>query len=92
MTLLKKDDINKKLNNLNGWRASKKSIYKSYELKDFSGALAFVLQIGIEAEKADHHPDIKIHSWNKVNVTLSTHSEGGITIKDIKLATAIEKL
>jgi len=40
----------------------------------------------------DHHPDIFIHSWNKVKITISTHSEGGITKKDFQLAEKIEKL
>ena len=50
------------------------------------------MKVGIESEKADHHPDILLHSWNKVKVRLSTHSEGGITIKDTQLAETIDNL
>ena len=50
------------------------------------------LGLRISPEKADHHPDILIHSWNKVKITLSTHSEGGVTENDIKLASKIDNL
>jgi 4a-hydroxytetrahydrobiopterin dehydratase len=47
--------------------------------------MGFVTRVALAAEKADHHPDIDIR-WNKVTLTLSTHSEGGITTKDLDLA------
>ena len=47
--------------------------------------MGFVTRVALEAEKADHHPDIDIR-WNKVTLTLSTHSEGGLTVKDLDLA------
>lgn len=92
MALLSKDEINGKLENLNGWSYESDSIHKEYETEDFTSAMGFVSKVGIQAEKADHHPDIYIHSWNKVKVTLSSHDEGGITEKDINLAETIEKL
>ena len=67
-------------------------IAKLFQLKDFAEALAFVNKVGAEAEKMNHHPDIFIHSWNKVKITISTHSEGGITKKDFQLAEKIEGL
>ena len=90
MALLSEDEIIEGLRDLDGWKYEDKSIIKEYKLDDFTRAIGFVTQIGIEAEKADHHPDLLIHSWNKVKVTLSTHSEGGVTGKDIKLAQIIE--
>ena len=48
--------------------------------------------MGGEAEKMNHHPDIFLHSWNKVKITISTHSEGGVTEKDFRLAEIIDKL
>lgn len=92
MTLLNKSDISERLKNINGWEVEEKSIVKEFLLKDFSAALAFVVKIGIEAEKLDHHPDLLIHSYNKVIIRISTHSEGGITEKDFILAEKIEKI
>ena len=92
MTLLKKEEIKDALSSLDGWKQGEKEITKQFELKDFKSALSFVNQIGEKAEEMDHHPDIFIHSWNKVKITISTHSEGGITNKDVQLAEKIQKL
>ena len=92
MSRLTQDQIIKNLTDLAGWSQEENHIAKIFELKDFAEALAFVNKIGAEAEKMDHHPDIFIHSWNKVKITLSTHSEGGITEKDFQLAEKIERL
>ena len=92
MPLLSNEDITKNLSTLSGWKKEENQIAKEYELKDFMEALSFVNKLGEEAEKMNHHPDIFIHSWNKVNVTISTHSEGGITKKDFQLAEKIEGL
>ena len=91
MSLLEVGEINKFVE-IHGWSRKEDSIIKEFTLSDFSSALAFTVRIGIEAEKADHHPDIYLFSWNKVKIVLSTHSEGGITEKDISLAKVIEKL
>lgn len=74
------------------WKIVENAITKEYEFVNFSCALAFTVQVGIEAEKIDHHPDINLHSWNKVKITLSTHSEGGVTNKDLELADILEEL
>ena len=92
MTLLTKDELAKNLSSLSGWNQEGNMISKLFQLKDFAEALAFVNKVGAEAEKMDHHPDILIHSWNKVKITISTHSEGGITQKDFQLAEKIERL
>ena len=92
MSLLTKDEITKNLTSLSGWVQEEKQITKQFQFKDFMEALAFVNKTGTEAEKMNHHPDIFIHSWNKVKITISTHSEGGITKKDFQLAEKIEGL
>jgi len=92
MSLLTQDQITKNLTSLPDWDQDKKQITKIFQLKDFTEALAFVNKIGAEAEKMNHHPDIFIHSWNKVKITLSTHNEGGLTEKDFQLAEKIERL
>ena len=61
-------------------------------MKDFSEALSFVNKVGTFAEEMGHHPDILMHSWNKVKITVSTHSEDGVTEKDFQLAEKIESI
>lgn len=90
--LLSSPEINVKLNKLVDWKLNNQSIEKEFNLKDFKTVLAFVNKVGESAETMDHHPDIFIHSWNKVRFTISTHSEGGLTDKDFKLAEKIESL
>lgn len=92
MTILNEEIIRDRLKNQKDWNFSGDFLFKEYICNDFSEAIAFIVQIGIEAEKLDHHPDIHLHSWNKVKLTLSTHSEGGITEKDFDLLTKIEKI
>ncbi len=92
MPLLKSMEIDRKLSDLPGWNYKDKRIGKVYELSNFREALDFVVKIGETAEYLNHHPDIFIHSWNKVKITISTHSEGGVTEKDFILAGKVEKL
>jgi len=92
MPILTQDEIIKNLSSLSDWMQEGSQIAKLFQFKDFAEALAFVNKVGAEAEKMDHHPDIFIHSWNKVKITISTHSEGGITKKDFQLAEKIEGL
>ena len=92
MSLLLENEIQKRLKNLNDWIYSNKQITKEFKLSDFKEALAFVNKAGNVAEEMDHHPDILMHSWNKVKISISTHSEGGVTDKDFQLAQKIESL
>ena len=64
------------------------------ELKfdDFAAAIAFVDRLAVAAEAANHHPDILVHGWNKVRLTLSTHSAGGLTAADFALASELDAL
>jgi 4a-hydroxytetrahydrobiopterin dehydratase len=68
------------------WEREGNSITATFEFEDFNESLGFVTRVGLKAERMFHHPDIEI-SWNKVKLTLSTHSEGGLTEKDTELAT-----
>lgn len=90
MTILQNSEVEEHLKNLEGWEISSNEIVKTYKMKNFIDSIGFVNKIAILAEKADHHPDILIQ-YSKVNIKLSTHSEGGITKKDINLATEIEE-
>ncbi len=90
MSLLSKEAIENQLKELKNWICSNNQIEKEFLFEDFIEASSFVNSVGLEAEKADHHPDILIHSWNKVKISISTHSEGGVTEKDIQLAKKIE--
>lgn len=92
MALLTKIEITQNLTSLSGWTQEGNNIAKQFQLRDFSEALKFVNKVGALAEEMDHHPDIFIHSWNKVKITISTHSEGGITKKDFQLAEKIDGL
>ena len=71
-----------------GWESNGKEIIRTYKFKDFAEAMAFVNKVAGLAEAADHHPDINIR-YNKVRLTLSTHSAGGLTEKDFALARQI---
>ena len=73
------------------WTRKGAAIITTVVRKDFAGALAFVNQVGELAEARNHHPDIAI-SWNKVTLTLSTHSAGGLTQLDLDLAAAIDAI
>ena len=91
MSKLNLDQINSNLKNLNDWNYENDSITKQFQFKDFIEALSFVNVVGLEAEKMDHHPDILMFAWNKVKISISTHSAGGITEKDFALAQKIEE-
>jgi 4a-hydroxytetrahydrobiopterin dehydratase len=73
------------------WLAEDGQITRTVTRKDFRDALLFVNAVGFLAERANHHPDIVI-AWNKVTLTLSTHSAGGLTGQDFALARQISEL
>jgi 4a-hydroxytetrahydrobiopterin dehydratase len=74
------------------WKKESNTWVKEFVFSNFKEAIDFVNQIMPLAEEADHHPDILIHSYKKVKVMLTTHSEGKITEKDYALAEKIDKL
>ena len=89
MSKLSDDEVRDGLGTLPGWERDGDAITKEYSFGGFGDAVAFVVGVAFRAEKADHHPDLDIR-YNRVKVALSTHSEGGITAKDLALATEIE--
>ena len=74
------------------WRREGDAIVRDLELGDFAGAMAYVNGVAGLAEAANHHPDILIHGWNKVRLTLSTHSADGLTQSDLDLSRGIDGL
>ncbi len=74
------------------WTRGADALTREWTLADFPAALAFVNRVGELAEEQGHHPDILIHGWNHVRLTLSTHSSGGLTEADERLAAAIDAL
>jgi 4a-hydroxytetrahydrobiopterin dehydratase len=72
------------------WRREGDTIVRDWRFADFGAAIAFVERVAEVAESANHHPDILVHGWNKVRLTLSTHSEGGITAADLALAQQLD--
>ena len=74
------------------WRRDGGSIVRDRKLDDFKAAMAFVNRVADAAEEANHHPDILVHGWNQVRLTLSTHSEGGLTRNDLEMAKRIDAL
>ncbi|WP_245602515.1 4a-hydroxytetrahydrobiopterin dehydratase [Solirubrobacter soli] len=74
------------------WREEDESLIRDYEFKDFAAAMAFVNQVADAAEEANHHPDILVHGWNKVRLTLTTHSEGKLTENDRAMAARIDAI
>lgn len=91
MNKLNSKEINKNLKEFKDWRLLDNKIQKVFEFKDFKEAMEFVNKIAVEAEKANHHPDIII-SYNKVTLVLSSHDVGGLTLKDFTLAQEIERI
>jgi 4a-hydroxytetrahydrobiopterin dehydratase len=73
------------------WEHVDDELRTTVELHDFAAALAFVNAVGAAAEAANHHPDIDIR-WNKVHLVLTTHDSGGLTVLDLALAAAIDRL
>lgn len=74
-----------------GWSLENGAITTTVTRKDFRDALLYLNAVGYLAEQANHHPDIAV-SWNKVTLTLVSHSEGGLTDKDFALARQISGL
>jgi 4a-hydroxytetrahydrobiopterin dehydratase len=74
------------------WRHEGETLVRDWRFADFGAAIAFVERVAEVAEASNHHPDILVHGWNKVRLTLSTHSEGGITAADLALAQRLDSL
>ena len=91
MALLGDAEIEERLAGLAGWEREDDAIAKSFKRGDFVGSVRFVDALVEPAEEMGHHPDLAI-SWETVTVTVSTHSEGGLTAADFELAQKIDAL
>ena len=74
------------------WRQEDETLVRDYEFKDFVAAMAFVNRVADAAEEVNHHPDILVHDWNKVRLTLTTHSAGQADDNDHAMAQRIDGL
>jgi 4a-hydroxytetrahydrobiopterin dehydratase len=93
MSLLSDADVEHRLRTGPDWRAGEeRTIVRELSFANFADAVAFVNRVAEVAEVANHHPDILLHGWNKVRLTLSTHSLGGLTDADFQLAGQIDRL
>jgi 4a-hydroxytetrahydrobiopterin dehydratase len=89
--LLSESQIGQQLTQMPEWTRTGPEIGRTFQFKDFAQAMRFVNAVADAAEKANHHPDIDIR-WNKVTLRLSTHSRGGLTESDFRLAAEINGL
>jgi 4a-hydroxytetrahydrobiopterin dehydratase len=91
MALLSDQEIDQRLAPLDGWERDGNAITKTFERGDFVGSVEFVKSLVAPAEEMGHHPDLSI-SWDKVTVTITTHSQGGLTENDFELAKQLDAL
>lgn len=91
MAALSNEAIDQRLVKLQGWSYQGKELHKRFTFKSFLPGIEFVNKIAHAAESAGHHPDITIN-YNVVGISLSTHSEGGVTQKDFDLASKIDQV
>jgi 4a-hydroxytetrahydrobiopterin dehydratase len=89
--LLNPDALHHELDRLEGWSGTTQGLEKTFAFADFNGSVAFVNRVAKVADELDHHPDVRI-SWNKVTLSLVTHSAGGVTQNDIELARRVDPL
>jgi 4a-hydroxytetrahydrobiopterin dehydratase len=89
---LTETQIQDALSRLADWEREGDCLTRDLKFENFKSAMEFVNRVADEAEAMDHHPDILIHGWNKVRLSVMTHSEGGLTEKDFKLADRINGL
>jgi 4a-hydroxytetrahydrobiopterin dehydratase len=99
MALLSDTEIEQRLATVGEWHRAEGSslsgdeaIVRDLKFADFAAAIAFVNDVAQAAEAANHHPDVLVHGWNKVRLTLSTHSQGGLTDADFQLAGQLDRL
>jgi 4a-hydroxytetrahydrobiopterin dehydratase len=72
------------------WEVREEKLYRQFVFKDFVSAFGFMTQVALLAEKLDHHPDWS-NVYNRVDIALTTHDLGGISMRDITLAKQIDE-
>jgi 4a-hydroxytetrahydrobiopterin dehydratase len=88
--LLSNEDIASRLED-SEWRREGDEIVREWKFEDFAEAMSFVNRVAEVAEQANHHPDILAHGWNKVRLSLTNHSAGGLTAADFDMADRIDQ-
>lgn len=83
------DEVRAALGDLDGWRLEDDALRRAFAFGGFPEALAFLVRVGIEAERANHHPEIR-NVYDKVWLALSSHDADGVTERDLALARAID--
>jgi 4a-hydroxytetrahydrobiopterin dehydratase len=91
MALLSDADIDLRLQG-SEWQREGNAIVREWKFRNFEEAMVFVNRVADAAEGANHHPDILLHGWNKVRLTLTNHSEGGLTPADFDLAARFDQM
>jgi 4a-hydroxytetrahydrobiopterin dehydratase len=89
--LLSDEDIKGRLDG-GEWRQEGEHIVRDWKFDDFKAAMGFVNRVADAAEEANHHPDILVHGWNKVRLSLTNHSAGGLTETDFDVAKRFDSL
>ncbi len=88
--MLDDDAIDAALARLPEWSREGDTLVRVYERRDWLDAIALLNAVAPEAERRNHHPDVSITDYRKVTFRLTTHSKGGITQRDVDLASWIE--
>jgi len=89
--LLSEQEIEARLQK-SSWQRQGDEIVRELKFEDFVAAIAFVNRVADTAERANHHPDILVHGWSKVSLSLTNHAAGGLTIADFELARELDAL
>ena len=89
--LLSEDEIESRLVGLS-WEREDDEIVRDWKFENFAEAIAFVNRVAEAAEEANHHPDILLYGWNKVRLSLTNHSAGGLTDPDFEMAKVFDGL
>lgn len=89
--LLSDQEIESRLQD-SDWKREGSEIVRDWKFSDFAEAMTFVNRVAEAAEQANHHPDILVHGWNKVRLTLTNHSAGGLTEPDFEMAKRFDVL
>jgi 4a-hydroxytetrahydrobiopterin dehydratase len=89
--LLNEDEVGSRLRRLS-WEREGDEIVREWRFEDFGEAIAFVNRVADVAEDANHHPDIFVHGWNKVKLSMTNHAAGGLTAMDFEMAGRFDAL
>ena len=85
-------EVLQKLQDLEGWELHASTLQKLFQFKDFAATVSFINGIVPVADGMNHHPDLRIFGWNKLEIAITTHDTGGLTPLDFELAKKIDHL